>query len=96
MSIWVTLQFTVREGANTDLNQFLEAKLPAVRSFDGALSVSVMFNEETSTRLIIEEWKTKEHHQAYIAAISENGVMDQFQSFMAGTLDVQYYKRFSI
>jgi len=96
MSIWVTLELVVQDGAYDDLQVFLEAKLPAVRGFEGALSVSILFAEETSKLLILEEWKTRSHHQAYIASITDNGVMEQLLSFMDGPPDVQYYERVAI
>ncbi|WP_120498234.1 putative quinol monooxygenase [Kiloniella sp. EL199] len=96
MSIWVTLEMTVRDGAYADLHTFLEEKLPAVRGFAGALSVSILFNEETNKLLILEEWKSQKHHQAYIAAIKENGVMEQLVSFMTSPPEVQYFERIMI
>ncbi len=96
MSIWVTLELMVQDNAYEKLQVFLEAKLPAVRGFEGALSVSILFDEETNKLLILEEWKSRTHHQAYIASITENGVMEQLLSFMAGPPDVQYYDRVAI
>lgn len=96
MTVWVTLEMTVREGAYDALLPFLEAKLPAVRGFDGALSVSILFDAETQRLLILEEWKSRAHHQAYLQSISENGVMEQLLSFMTAPPDVQYYGRVAI
>lgn len=93
MSIWVTLEMTVRDGFYEPLEEFLAAKLPAVRGFDGALSVSILFDAPTSKLMILEEWKSRAHHQAYIQSITENGVMEQLLSFMTSPPDVQYYER---
>lgn len=93
MSVWVTLEFTVRDGAYARLRPFLEDKLPAVRGFDGALSVSILYNEDTRELLILEEWKSQAHHQKYLQAIGDNGVMEQLLSFMTAPPDVHYYER---
>ncbi|SMX27065.1 Antibiotic biosynthesis monooxygenase [Pelagimonas phthalicica] len=93
MSIWVTLEMQLRPGAMAELEPFLKANLPAVRGFDGALLVQLYFNPETGRFMLLEEWVSREHHQAYIAAITENGVMEQLLSFMAGPPDVQYFER---
>ncbi len=93
MSVWITLEMTVSPGKWEELRSFLAAKLPAVRSFDGALGVSVHFDKKTGKLLILEEWKSQAHHQAYIASITQNGVMDQLVSFMTAPPDVQYYER---
>jgi quinol monooxygenase YgiN len=93
MSIWVTLNMTANRGTEAELNAFLEAKLPAVRGFEGALSVTVFGNDENRELLIVEEWKSRQHHEAYIAAITENGVMNDLVSFMTGPPAVRYFDR---
>lgn len=96
MSVWVTLQMTVKPGEWAALMQFLEARLPAVRGFDGALSVTVHGDEGTGAMMIFEEWLSREHHQAYIAAIQQNGVFDQLLAFMVAPPDVRHYARLTI
>lgn len=96
MSVWVTLEMQVQDGGYTALEPFLEERLPLVRGFDGALSVTVYFDEATNAMLILEEWKSKDHHAAYIDAISQNGVMEQLISFMTAPPKVTYYQRLAI
>lgn len=96
MSVWVTLEMTVRDGAYSELHTFLQEKLPVVRGFDGALSVSILFDEQSNQLLIFEEWKSRGHHQVYLQSIAENGVMEQLLSFMTTPPDVQYYERLMI
>lgn len=96
MSIWVTLEMEVAEGQFEKLEPFLADNLPAVRGFVGALSVTLYYDEDTRSLLIVEEWLSKAHHAAYIQAISENGVMVQLVSFMTAPPKVEYYKRLVI
>lgn len=93
MSIWVTLRMKVKQDAFEGLKAFLQSNLPRVRSFDGVLSVSILYDSETGNLLIFEEWLSRAHHQAYIKFISENGVMKQLLAFMQGPPDVSYYNR---
>lgn len=93
MTIWVTLQMTVKEGAYETLSAFLSANLPNVRGFDGALSVTLYYDPETRAFLIHEEWLTREHHQAYLAFIEDHGVMATLLGFMEDPPDVTYYER---
>lgn len=93
MTIWVTLEMTVRDGAFAALSTFLEENLPSVRGFDGALSVTLYYDPQTRAFLIHEEWMSREHHQAYLAFIEERGVMTTLLSFMEGPPDVTYYDR---
>lgn len=96
MSIWVTLEMEVAEGQFEKLEPFLADRLPAVRGFAGALSVTLYYDADTRRLLIVEEWLSKDHHAAYIQAISEIGVMAQLISFMTAPPNVQYYKRLVI
>ncbi|MEP4770202.1 MAG: antibiotic biosynthesis monooxygenase [Roseibium sp.] len=93
MSTWVTLKMKVAESAYPRLEAFLADKLPAVRGFDGALSVSLFYNTDTRDFLILEEWVSQAHHQAYIKSIMDNGIMNQLLSFMEGQPAVTYHDR---
>ena len=93
MTIWVTLEMTVQDGAFEALSDFLEANLPNVRGFDGALSVTLYYDEETRAFLIHEEWMSREHHQAYLAFIQERGVMAELLGFMESPPSVTYYSK---
>ncbi len=46
MTITVTLQMKIKEARYAGLKQFLQANLPNVRGFSGALNVSVYYNTE--------------------------------------------------
>jgi len=96
MSVWVTLQMQVKDGQYEALEPFLAEKLPLVRGFEGALSVTVYFDAPTNMMLIVEEWKSKDHHAAYMEAITENGVLMQLASFMTALPTVTYYARLAI
>jgi len=93
MSITVTLQMKVKEARYAELQQFLQANLPNVRGFAGALNVGVFYNAEQQDLMLFEEWLSKEHHQSYIQFISENGVMSQLLSFMQDAPVITYYGR---
>ena len=93
MTIWVTLEMTVKPGAFDALSAFLRANLPNVRGFDGALSVTLYHDPETRAFLIHEEWLSRDHHAAYLRFIEERGVMAALLDFMAGPPEVTYYAR---
>ena len=93
MSVWVTLEMTVKEGAFEKLSGFLADNLPNVRGFDGALQVTLYYDQATRAFLIHEEWASQKHHQAYLAFIEEKGVMAALLAFMEGPPAVTYYER---
>jgi quinol monooxygenase YgiN len=71
----------------------LEEKLPAVRGFEGCLSVSVLLDKESGKMVFDEEWRSTEDHQKYLASIAENGVMNELISFLEGPPEVKYFER---
>ncbi|MCP4205697.1 MAG: hypothetical protein GY767_01445 [Shimia sp.] len=96
MSVWVTLEMHVKEGQYDTLEVFLSEKLPAVRGFEGALGVTLYFDQDTNTLLIVEEWKSQDHHAAYIAAITANDVLNQLAAFMKAPPAIKYYSRLAL
>ncbi|MEM1048165.1 MAG: antibiotic biosynthesis monooxygenase [Pseudomonadota bacterium] len=96
MSVWVTLEMHVKEGAFDRLLPFLEDNLPNVRGFAGARSVSVYFEADSDRFLLMEEWHSRRHHEDYIASISQSGIMTALMDFMRGPPKIQYYEKVSI
>ena len=78
MGIRVTINSIIKNGDVQNCMDFIKANLGRVRSFDGAMRVSVMLNQNTRELLLDEEWISEPHHQNYIQAITENGVGAQF------------------
>ncbi len=93
MRVTVTIQAAVKQGLYEKLEKFLTENLSNVRGFNGALNVSVLFNQQTNDFLIYEEWLSEEHHQAYIKAISDNGILDQLAAFFDDAPVIKYYQK---
>lgn len=93
MSIFVTLETTVKQNVWDRFKVFLEENLQNVRGFNGALNVSILFNEETNGFLIHEEWLSQDHHQDYLRAITDNGIMAQLLTYLENPPKVSYYSK---
>ena len=93
MRVTVTIQAKVKTAFFEKLEAFLAENLSNVRGFPGALNVSILFNKQTHDFLIYEEWLSERHHQAYIQAISENGVLDLLASFFEDAPVIKYYQK---
>ncbi|MCZ4279741.1 antibiotic biosynthesis monooxygenase [Kiloniella laminariae] len=93
MSVWACLSLKVKQGKFEKLLPFLEANVPNVRKFPGALNVSILHDDETDQFLVFEEWASRDDHQKYIEFISQNGVMTQLLAFMEGPPEVKYYAK---
>lgn len=96
MSVTVTLQTKVKDGRFKELLPFLEANLPNVRGFAGARSVAIHYNPETEDFLIFEEWASREHHERYLTAITETGVLADLADFLTEPPRIHYYGKLSI
>ena len=93
MSTMVVLESATDPAKLDGFMPFLEQNLPNVRGFDGCLSVSILHNQETNGFLIYEEWKSEEHHKAYIDAITQSGVLQQLASFLTHAPSIKYFAR---
>ncbi len=96
MTIHLTIQAKVKNDLVADLNAFLEENLPNVRGFAGALNVTVFFNDQTNDFVIFEEWRSQDHHQAYIQFITEKGVLAALAAFFEEAPVITYYDRLSV
>lgn len=96
MSIFVSLTMPVQPEKCAALDDFLAQNVPNVRAFDGALRVELFYNDDKTQLTIFEEWQSRDHHQRYIAFISENGVMQQLLSFMQAEPVVTYHSKLAV
>jgi quinol monooxygenase YgiN len=93
MSYRVLLESKAKTSSKDSLFAFLENNQPIARSFKGCLNVSILYNAETNLLLFVEEWLSKEDHQADITFIEKNGVMAKLADFLVGPPTINYYKR---
>ncbi len=96
MSVRVTLNCQVKPEQYDRLVPFLEDNLPRVRSFIGNIYVSVLYNRDNAEMLLDEEWQSVENHQAYLAFIGSNGVMDQLAAFLKAPPSIKYFQRLEV
>lgn len=93
MSVRVTIHCKLKSDKREELMVFLVNNLPNVRGFEGCYYVDVLFDESRSLMLLDEQWESVEHHQAYIAFIEKNGVLNNLASFLTGLPQIQYFKK---
>ena len=96
MSYRVMLESKIKLELKKPLFIFLEENLPNVRSFKGCMNVTVLFDEQSGDMLFDEEWISKEHHQAYLAFIQDNGVLADLAAFLQGPPKINYYSKVEI
>ena len=76
MSIMITVEFPLHDGKQSDLLAFLAEALSDTRAFDGCISVETYAEQDGSSILLVEEWESKEHQEAYIEWVASTGRLD--------------------
>jgi len=92
----VIIESTLKPSQQEKVLPFLEKNLPNVRGFKGCLKVTVFLDSESKKMIFDEDWLSVEHHQQYIKAISENGVMGQLASFLEAPPEIKYFDQIDI
>ncbi len=92
----VIIESTLKPSQQEKVLPFLEKNLPNVRGFKGCLQVTVFLDSESRKMIFDEDWLSVEHHQQYIKAISENGVMGQLASFLEAPPEIKYFDQIDI
>ncbi len=84
MSVLVTLELPTKPGAVDDFLAALKVALVDTRAYAGCLSVETYVDRENENILLVEQWETAEHQQAYMAWRVETGLMDAIGGFLSG------------
>jgi len=89
MNVLVTLEMPVKPEMLEDYLGVLKEALVETRAYDGCISVATYVDRETSAVLLVEEWETAEHQQAYMAWRVETGLIEAVGPFMQGELTIK-------
>ena len=88
MSIKIIVSAKIKEEKLDEVIPFFKSILPDTRGFEGMEGISVCFNEEDPTNMVlVEKWASKEAYEKYHHWREENGSLDQIREFLAGRPD---------
>ena len=73
MSVVVVIDLIARDGHLEPLMEQPHKILPDTRAYDGCFFLKMAVYEGKNVVALYEEWKTKEHQEAYAAWRKENG-----------------------
>ena len=76
MSIMITVEFPLQDGKQDDMLASLAEALPDTRAFDGCISVETYAEQDGSSILLVEEWESKAHQEAYSEWRVSTGMLD--------------------
>ena len=75
MSIMITVGFTLKDGKQGDMLASLAKVLPDTWGFDGCISVETYAEQNDSSILLVEEWESKAHQEAYVEWRENTGML---------------------
>ena len=92
MSIMVSIEFSLQAGKQKEFLDVLGNVLPDTRAYDGCIKVQTYAEDNGSSIILIEEWETKEHQQAYFQWRIDTGMIDAIAPFVSAPPTTKYYE----
>ena len=92
MSIMITVEFPLQDGKQDDMLVSLAEASPDTRAFDGCISVETYAEQDGSSILLVEQWESKAHFEAYVAWRESTGFGDVLAPFLAADEIVRTYE----
>ena len=85
MAVTVILELPVKPEARDGMVYALKDALPVTRAFDGCIKIIPLTNQDdTNTIVLIEEWDTRAHHEAYMKFRTESGFIEAMMGMLTG------------
>ncbi len=92
MGILVLLEVAARPDCVEDMTEFLAARLPETRAFDGCEDITAYLNDDGKTIVMVEHWDAKASYEKYTAWRRETGVLDTLATMLAGPPSIRYFE----
>ena len=92
MSIMVSIEFSLQAGKQKEFLEVLDNVLPDTRAYDGCIKVETYAEDNASSIILIEEWETKEHQQAYFQWRVDSGMIEAIGPFVSAQPEIKYYE----
>lgn len=91
MSVTVLMEPTIAPGKTEEMVALMTEILPDTRTFDGCEGVVMHRDQDAPERVIlIEQWASRGHFEAYFAWRGERGDGDRLGALSAGPPSVRY------
>ena len=92
MAIMVTVKFPVQEGKAAAFVEMLGQVLPDTRAYAGCISVKTFAEAEGDHVILVEEWESKDHQQAYLGWRVETGLLEGIAPFIRSDPEFGFYE----
>lgn len=84
MSVRVVAEFPAAPGKLEELIAILKAALPDTRAFGGCEDIESLLDAGRETIVLVEQWRSFEDYDRYLAWRVETGILDLFDPLLAG------------
>lgn len=92
MGVTIIADLAVQPKNVDELVSVFQELLPVTRKYEGCLGIELHRNRnDPNNFILIEEWRTQEHHEKYIAWRTETGVMDQVGAYLTRAPGFRYF-----
>jgi len=95
----VVAKFTFKEGKLEEFMTMMqnpETGLSVTQSSEGYIDIEVLVDEdEPNVLVLVQKWKTKENHQAYVQMRRDSGMFDKLTEMLEVQPEIRYVKRLS-
>ena len=88
----VILEITAKQDSTSAVMSMLETALPETRSYDGCGDVTVHFNEDSRTFVLVEYWQSKAHYERYLGWRKETGVFGNMVRLLEAEPKIRYFE----
>ncbi|WP_174296518.1 antibiotic biosynthesis monooxygenase family protein [Sphingomonas bacterium] len=92
MSVLCTATWVIRQECADDFVTTLGGMFAETRTHDGFIGIRLLKSETAENEFILlQEWETTQHHQAYVAFRGERGDLDRLAAMTAGPTPIRYW-----
>ena len=92
MPVLCTVTWIIKPECVDEFVEILGGMFSDTRTHDGFINIRLLKSDTTENEFILlQEWETKQHHQAYMAFRGEQGDLDKLAAMTAGPTPVHYW-----
>ena len=84
MSVMITLELPTKAESMAELLEVMKSALVDTRNYAGCQKVETFIDQESRNILLVEQWESPEHQQAYMGWRVETGFMDAVGPLLDG------------
>ena len=92
MSVLCTVIWVIKPERAEEFVETLGGMFSETRTHDGFINIRLLKSDTVANEFILlQEWETTQHHQAYVAFRGEQGDLDKLAAMTAGPTPIQYW-----